>query len=208
MICGSVGEHATMNVPAPHFLLVSESSQTTEPGRWRFVLRAADGSQRMVADDVEPDSRGERLELLTVVRGLEALDQPSRVTLMTPSAYVREGIRYGLMEWRRNGWRWECFGRMVPVKHCDLWRRVDRALGFHHVECRTWRFDPPHPPSSMPGAEGCPGDHWAARYRLTSQEVRSGFARLANACRRRMAERLERWKCRAANLWTTLVSCV
>jgi ribonuclease HI len=196
-----------MSVQAPHFLLVSESSQTAEPGRWRFVLRAADGSERMVADDVEPDARGERLELLTVVRGLEALDQPSRVTLMTPSAYVREGIRYGLMEWPRNGWRWECFGQMVPVKHCDLWQRVERALGFHHVECRTWRFDPPHAPSSTSETEECRKGWRAARYRLTSQRLRSAFARLARACRRRMVERLEQWKCRATNLWATLASC-
>ena len=77
-----------------------------------------------MAEDIEPDIQGERLELLTVVRGLEALDQPVPVTLMTPSIYVREGIRYGLAEWRRNGWRWESFGQMVPVKNCDLWQRV------------------------------------------------------------------------------------
>ena len=105
----------------------------------------------MVADDVEPDTYGERLELLTVIRGLEALDQPSRVTVMTPSAYVREGIRYGVAEWRRNGWRWEAFGQMIPVKHCDLWQRLDRALRFHHVECRHWRVDRPHEPDPAPG---------------------------------------------------------
>ncbi len=130
----------------PHYLLFSESGGTGEPGRWRFMLRASDGSDRLEADDVEPDACGERLELLTVVRGLEALDQPSRVTLMTPSAYVREGIRYGLHDWRDNGWRWESFGEMVPVKDRDLWQRVERALGFHDVECRHWRFDPPHRP--------------------------------------------------------------
>ena len=135
-----------MSVRAPHYLLFSESSHTPEPGRWRFVLRSSDGTQRVVADDVEPDVRGERLELLTVVRGLEALGQPSRVTLVTPSPYVREGIRYGLAEWRRNGWRWEAFGEMIPVKNRDLWQRMDRALRFHQVECRHWRIDAAHRP--------------------------------------------------------------
>lgn len=128
----------------PHYLLISESSQLNSPGRWRFVLRPADGGERIVADDVDPEARGDRLELLTVVRGLEALEQPSRVTLWTPNTYVREGIRNGLREWRENGWLWEYFGRMVPVKNDDLWRRLDRAMEFHEVDCRTWRVDPAH----------------------------------------------------------------
>ncbi len=128
----------------PHFLLLSESSQLRDSGRWRFVLRPAEGGERIVADDIDPDARGDRLELLTVVRGLEALEQPSRVTLWTPSTYVREGIRHGLREWRENGWQWEYFGRMVPVKNDDLWKRLDRAMEFHRVDCRTWRIDPAH----------------------------------------------------------------
>jgi ribonuclease HI len=135
---------------SPEYQLYSESTQGDQPGRWRFVLRASDGSEPLVAEDVEPDVQGERLELLSVVRGLEALEQPSRVTLMTPSIYVREGIRYGLEEWRSNDWQWESFGRMVPVKNGDLWQRVDLAMKFHEVECHTRRFDPPHPVASPP----------------------------------------------------------
>jgi len=76
-----------------------------------------------------------------VVRGLEALDQPSRVSLMTPSRYVAHGLRYGLAGWRESGWLWESFGQMTPIKHEDLWRRVDQALEFHRVHCRTCRVD-------------------------------------------------------------------
>jgi ribonuclease HI len=127
-------------------MLFSASIDDLEPGRWRFVLRALDGSDRLVAEDMEPDVHGERLELLALVRGLEALAQPSRVTLFTPSRYIRTGIRSGLPEWRRNGWRWEYFGQMVPVKNCDLWQRVDRALRFHELECRSLRVDAAHEP--------------------------------------------------------------
>ena len=180
-----------MSVPAPHYLLFSESSQTPEPGRWRFVLRSSDGAKRVVADDVEPDVRGERLELLTVVRGLEALDQPSRVTLMTPSPYVREGIRFGLEEWRRNGWRWEAFGELVPVKNGDLWQRMDRVLRYHQVECRHWRIDAAHRPSgasepSDPAQEGAavpPTGHRSAKLRL---------GRIVDGCRRWLAESFSR----------------
>jgi len=139
-----------MSVLGPHYLLLADASEPDEPGQWCFVLRASDGSERLVVEDIEPHVRGERLELLTVVRGLEALEQPARVTLITRSTYVREGIRYGLPEWRRNRWRWESFGEMIPVKNCDLWQRVDGALGFHEVECRRWRLDPAHGPNVRP----------------------------------------------------------
>ncbi len=89
--------------------------------------------EQFEAADAEPDAQGERLELLAVVRGLEALEQPSRVTLVTPSKYVNRGLTYGLEEWRANDWQWEHFGEMVPVKNRDLWQRVDRALAYPPV---------------------------------------------------------------------------
>jgi ribonuclease HI len=153
-----------MKCSSPRYQLFSMSAKPDRPGLWRFVIRGDDGSALLAAEDVEPDIQGERLELLSVVRGLEALAQPSRVTLMTPSVYVREGIRYGLEEWRSNDWQWESFGRMVPVKNSDLWRRIDRAMQFHEVECRTWRFDPSHeepsPPVGVQPKTGV-GTHWA-----------------------------------------------
>lgn len=133
-----------MSVPAPHFFLFSEANKEDKQGYWSFVLRAADGSATYEAADCEPQTHGERLDLLAVVRGLEALDQPSRVTLVTPSRYVNRGIAYGLDEWGRNGWTWESFGQMVPVKNRDLWQRLDRALKIHRIEAPIFRADPAH----------------------------------------------------------------
>lgn len=137
-----------MKIPAPHFLLISESSRKQRQGQWRFKLQAVDGSAELEASDAEPDIQGERLELLAVVRGLEALDQPSRVTLVTPSKYVHRGLVYGLDEWRTNGWSWEHFGQMVPVKNRDLWQRLDRAMSVHELEFQPWRWDAAHSATS------------------------------------------------------------
>lgn len=131
-----------MKVPAPHYLLYSQACSDSRQGilgQWRFVLEAADGTARLEAADEEP-AAGERLELLAIVRGLEALDQPSRVTLVTGSRYVTRGIRFGLTQWREDGWQWERYGEMSPIKDRDLWQRVDQALQFHHVECRNRRL--------------------------------------------------------------------
>ncbi len=133
-----------MDFTTPHFLLYSTVDRSAGSGRWQFALRTSDGAQRFEAADAEPDLPSERLDLLTVIRALESLDQPSRVTLVDCSDYIWKGVLYGLPEWRSNGWRWEFFGQMVLVKNSDLWQRLDRALRFHNVECRRRRIDQPH----------------------------------------------------------------
>ena len=132
-----------MTPEIPHYLLFSEASQNSCTAQtWRFVLQHVESQRRFSATDSEPLETGsERLELLAVVRGLEALDQPARVTLVTKSRYVSRGIKHCLSEWRANDWRWERFGRLVPVRDHDLWRRVDQALRFHEVDCQAWQFD-------------------------------------------------------------------
>lgn len=182
-----------MKVTAPHYLLFSESCRKSSQGQWRFVLHSIDGSEQLEAADAEPDAQGERLELLAVVRGLEALEQPSRVTLVTPSRYVNRGLTYGLAEWRANGWQWEHFGEMVPIKNRDLWQRVDRALLYHRVECRTWRFDLPHTVAHRR----------APRAAMTTSTVRNG-RRLRSRLKRKWVA-CERWwddRIRAVGLWS------
>ncbi len=126
---------------SPHYLLFSEACHNAKQGSaWRFVLESVNTDCRFAATDVEPQAEGERLELLAVVRGLEALEQPARVTLVTKSRYVSRGLKFGISDWRSKGWQWERFGRLVPVRDDDLWRRVDRALEFHRIECRAWQF--------------------------------------------------------------------
>ncbi len=142
---------------APHYLLLTDTDQfddstratTTEKpsmaersndagGRWHFVLEPIHHGVRIEADDIEPGVFGERLNLLAVVRGIEALDQPSHVTLVTPSKYVGRGIRRDIRVWKENDWKWNRFGKRVSIKHCDLWQRIDRAMGIHKIDCRIF----------------------------------------------------------------------
>lgn len=128
---------------AARFRLLTETSIDDNPS-WHFVLQSHDGEPILEASDAEPGYDGDRLDLLALVRGLEAIEEPSRLTLVTRSRYVRRGLNYGLEDWRRNGWQWESFGLLVPVKNADLWQRVDQALGYHKIEGRNFRIDPPH----------------------------------------------------------------
>jgi len=189
-----------MSIPAPHFLLFSEARGKKRQGQWRFVLQAADGSATFEASDLEPDIGGERLELLAVIRGLEALDQPSRVTLFTPSKYVSRGMAYGLEEWRRNGWTWECFGEMVPVKNRDLWQRLDRALNYHSIEFRIRRTDDAHP-----SLEPHTSDTVETSAITVKSRSRHGNRRLGARLGRSLREHAESWKLRCGQLGTAFL---
>ena len=153
-----------MSVPAPHFLLYAEAPRATsgvcaDTGGWRFVLRLPGGETSLEAADEEPEATPQRLELLAVVRGLEALSQPSRVTLLTGSRYLQRGLDCGLSQWRENDWQWERYGRMAPVKNSDLWQRLDRLLSIHKLQCKPTRLEkaddlaPPRQHVEMPAVQ-------------------------------------------------------
>ncbi len=134
-----------MATSQPHYLLFCDThlSKTRACavtdhgfGRWHFVLERLDGPERLEAADSESEVHRDRLALLAVVRGLEALEQPSQVTLVTTSRYVSRGLRYGLNEWREADYTWEHFGIQRPIRNADLWQRVDAAMQFHIVTCR------------------------------------------------------------------------
>ncbi len=195
-----------MNATKPHFLLFSESNRKHLQGHWRFVLQSLDGSDQLEAADEEPYVFGERLELLAVVRGLEAVPEPARVTLVTPSRYVNRGLTQGLPAWRVNGWQWEHFGDMVPVKNRDLWQRIDRALDFHQVECRTWRFDLPHtrvaePAPAMGGGPATTAPGWPSRRQLDGVDVAAVSCTHRRRAVRRLLLLIKRLAGRLADRW-------
>ncbi len=150
-----------MIAPNPHYLLFCNTHITqtsgaeddappaTLRGRWHFVLEQLDGTERFEVADSESNVTADRLALLSVVRGLEALEQHSRVTLVTTSRYVARGLRYGLASWRDAGYRWERFGVQKPIRNADLWKRIDSAMSFHSITCRLL-----NPSIRTPGIEG------------------------------------------------------
>ncbi|MFZ5833730.1 MAG: RNase H family protein [Planctomycetota bacterium] len=149
-----------MKLSLPQYVLVVDVDGRGS-GCWRFAVCDAHGRPRFEASDVEPSVRGNRLELLTLVRALEALDEPAKVSLIGCSTYVRHGLQQGLSDWRGSGWKWEFYGRMAPVRNGDLWQRLDRALGFHDVRCVARRVDTTH-------ARSVPGPRWlGGRCRLS-----------------------------------------
>ena len=73
------------------------------------------------------------MELTAVVRGLEAVEQPSVVTVVSDSEYVVENATGRLAQWKENGWSGGAVGRRKRLKNAGLWRRLDAELQRHDV---------------------------------------------------------------------------
>lgn len=103
------------------------------PGGWAFLLRHLPTGKEKIRSGSERETTNNRMELLAVIRGLEALKRPTAVELLTDSVYVGKGLTEWLPKWKRSGWRRKERGRLVEVKNEDLWRRLDALLQRHQV---------------------------------------------------------------------------
>ncbi|MBR5219041.1 MAG: ribonuclease HI [Clostridia bacterium] len=62
-----------------------------------------------------------RMEIMAVIAGLEALKEPCAVTLTSDSEYVIKALEQGWAEaWRANGWK----RKSGPALNPDLWGRL------------------------------------------------------------------------------------
>lgn len=99
------------------------------PGGWGALLRA--GAVEKEIWGGEPATTNNRMELLAVIRALNALKRPVRVRLHTDSQYVQKGISEWIHGWKARGWK---TAAKAPVKNVDLWQALDAAARRHQVD--------------------------------------------------------------------------
>lgn len=70
----------------------------------------------------EENTTNNRMELLAVIKGLEALKEPCQVDLYSDSQYVVDAFNKGWIEtWQQNNWR---TSNKSDVKNVDLWKQL------------------------------------------------------------------------------------
>jgi len=90
------------------------------PGGWAALLMY-NGVKKEISG-FESDTTNNRMELLAVIRGLEAVKLPRPIELYSDSSYVVNSINQNWIEnWQRNGWR---TAAKEPVKNQDLWEQL------------------------------------------------------------------------------------
>jgi len=104
------------------------------PGGWGVLLRS--GSHQKELFGGERGTTNNRMELMAVIRALEALKRPCAVTLYLDSQYVLKGMTEWLPGWKAKGWR---TAGKTPVKNAELWQRLDALVqeGGHAID---WRW--------------------------------------------------------------------
>ncbi len=72
-----------------------------------------------------------RMEMLAVIKSLEALKEPCNVTLYSDSKYVIDAITKGWVEkWKKNNWK---RNKTDMASNIDLWEIMLELLNKHNV---------------------------------------------------------------------------
>jgi ribonuclease HI len=113
------------------------------PGGWGALL-ISDGHRKELFGG-EAETTNNRMEMMAVIQGAEALKRASDLDIYTDSTYVLKGMTEWLEGWKQRGWK---TAGKKPVKNMDLWQQLEKALEPHKV---NWFWVKGH--SGVPGNE-------------------------------------------------------
>jgi ribonuclease HI len=119
--------------------IYADGSSRGNPGRGGYgcVIRYVDSKGETHIREFSQgytETTNNRMELMGVIVGIEALIKPCEITLTSDSKYVIDSFNknwvYG---WRKRGWK---KGSGEKVKNIDLWTRLLKAIedGGHNVK--------------------------------------------------------------------------
>lgn len=112
------------------------------PGGWAFILKHPASGKAIEGSGAEPQTTNNRMELMAVIRGLEALKSASIVELYSDSQYVLNGLKEWMASWKKRGWR---TADKKPVKNVDLWQELDDLQKRHELRFHWIRGHSEHP---------------------------------------------------------------
>ena len=108
------------------------------PGGYGAVLQYTDSSGKLHEREYSAGYKkttNNRMELMAVIVGLEALNRPCDVEVISDSKYVTDAFNQHWIDgWLKRGWK---NSNKEPVKNIDLWKRLLKAKEPHNVKF-TW----------------------------------------------------------------------
>lgn len=104
------------------------------PGGYGAVLHYTDGKGELHVREYSQGyvkTTNNRMELMAVIVGLEALKKPCQVRVYSDSKYVTDAFNQHWIDgWLAKGWK---RGKNQPVLNVDLWKRLLAAKEMHDV---------------------------------------------------------------------------
>ena len=116
------------------------------PGGYGTVLEYVDTKGELHARELSQGyikTTNNRMELMAVIAGFEALNRPCEIELYSDSQYVVNAFNQHWIDgWIKKGWK---RGKNEPVKNVDLWKRLLQAKEPHRVTFNWVKGHAGHP---------------------------------------------------------------
>ncbi len=117
------------------YIIYTDGACTGNPGAggWGAYIHKSPPESPLATDlcGGAAQTTNNRMELTAPIEVLKLLPDASRITLITDSVYVKDGITKWIHGWKRNGWR---TANRKPVKNDDLWRALDAQAARHKID--------------------------------------------------------------------------
>ena len=111
------------------------------PGGYGVILKFKEHTREISGG--EADTTNNRMELMAVITGLEALKEPCEVDLYSDSKYIIDAITKGWAKgWKANNW---VKSDKKPALNSDLWDRLLSLLEIHKVNLNWVKGHAGHP---------------------------------------------------------------
>ena len=116
------------------------------PGGYGTVIEYVDPKGKLHVKELSQGyekTTNNRMELMAVIAGLEALNRPCQVDLFSDSKYVVDAFNQKWIDgWIKKNWN---RGKSGPVKNIDLWKRLLKAIEIHQVTFHWVKGHDGHP---------------------------------------------------------------
>ena len=116
------------------------------PGGYGSVLEYVDTKGELHVKEISQGyvrTTNNRMELMAVIAGLEALNRPCTVEVYSDSQYVVNAFNQHWVDgWIKKGWK---RGKNEHVKNVDLWKRLLDAKSRHSVTFHWVKGHDGHP---------------------------------------------------------------
>ena len=99
------------------------------PGGWGTILQYNDNLKELSGG--QKNTTNNQMELLGVIKGLEALKEPCEVEIISDSKYVVQAINEWLINWQKNNWK---TAAKKPVKNQELWQQYLESAKSHKIK--------------------------------------------------------------------------
>ncbi len=115
------------------------------PGGWAFILRHVTTGKTMEKTGATLPTTNNQMELQALIEGLQSLQRPTRVHVVTDSTYLKQGLTEWIQTWKRRGWNRKTSNGLKPVKNVEQWKQLDELTQIHQLSFELVKGHVGHP---------------------------------------------------------------